>query len=108
MNVEDGLTRGFAVVGHGAVAIGVEMQVAGDLSETNKSHSDRRGVGFGKVVKTGDVFARNDDDVCRRLRIDVVKSDDVGVFVDFLCGNLAIRDAAKKAAIISSHAAIIR
>src|SRR5580704_5825917 len=53
---------------------------------------------FGCMRNRGDVLARNDQHVHRRLRIDVGKSVALIVLVDGLGGNAPVDDPAKEAA----------
>jgi len=108
VDVEDGLAGGFAGVDDHAVAVRREFQVARDLRGAQQHVSDDRVVLIGHLVERRDVFARNDEDVRRRLRVDVVERDDLVVFVHFFCRDLARRDAAEEAAVVTSHARIIR
>ncbi len=108
VNVKHRLPGGFAVIHDRSIAIGGQVQIASDLREAEQRRADRRHIRLGHVIEAGDVFARNDNDVRRCLRIDVVKGDDVGIFVDFFRRDLAECDAAEEAAFISSHGGIIR
>ncbi len=50
-----------------------------------------------RLLQSGKVLARHDQHVHRRLRLDVLESEDVVVFVDFLGGDFSAQDAAEQA-----------
>ncbi len=108
VDVKHRLPRAFAVVDDEAVAVGVEAEVVGEGGGADEGFAHRHCVGFGEVVERGDVASRDDEDVRRRLRVDVVEGDRVGVFEDFLRGDLAVGDAAEQAVSVAGHAGIIR
>src|SRR6266511_943447 len=51
----------------------------------------------GEVVERRDVLARDDEQVHRRLRVDVLESHDVRVLMDELRGDLPLDDLAEQA-----------
>jgi len=106
VDVEDGLAGGFATVADDAIAVGIEMQTAGDLRRANHQSADESGLAVIEIVKRGDVAPGNDEDVRRRLRIDVVKGEDLIVFEDLPRRDLAVRDAAEETFVVC-HSEII-
>ena len=107
MDVEDGLTGGFAGIDHHAVALVCQLQLARELRRAQQHGADDRGFRVIHRIERSDMFSRNDQDMRRRLRVDVVEGDDFVVFIDFLRGDFARRDPAEKTAIVT-HARIIR
>ena len=60
--------------------------------------SNRPGVVAGRqIVQRGDVPARDDQDMQRRLRVDVLERHQLIVLMDELAGNLAADDLAEEA-----------
>ena len=88
MDVEHGLTGGGVTVEHRAVSAFGESALGGDCSRTADHRTHEGIVAALDVVHRRDVFARNDEDVHRRLRIDVVEGDKAVVFIDFRRWNL--------------------
>ena len=107
MNVEDRLPGRLAVVGHDSISVRAQMQIVRDLSDAHQRRSDGGGVGLAQIIEAGNVLARNDQDVRGCLRVDVMKCDDVAVFVDFLRGDLAVRNAAEETTVSAGHPRII-
>ena len=107
MNVENSLSGRVAVVDHGAVSVGVQMQIARDLSDAHQRRSDGGGVGLAQIIEAGNVLARNDQHMRGCLRVDVMERDDIAVFIDFLRGDLAVRNAAEETTVSGGHARII-
>src|ERR1051325_4263160 len=105
VDVEHRLPGGLAVVGDDAVAIRLEVEVAGDLGDAVKGHADDRSLALVERVERGDVPARDDQAVRRRLRVDVVESDGDVVLELLLRRDLAGDDAAEEATVISGHGA---
>src|SRR4051794_25956046 len=104
MDVEDRLAGGLAVVDDDAVAVVFEVQVAGDLRDAVEGQADYARLALIERVERGDVAARDDEDVRRRLRVDVVEGDGDVVLEHLLRGDLAGHDAAEEATVISGHA----
>src|SRR5437016_12608453 len=99
MDVEDRLPGGLAVVGDDAVAVALEVEVAGDLGDAMQGHADDGRLALVERVERGDVPPRDDEDVRRRLWVDVVEGDGDVVLEDFRRGDLAGGDAGEEAAV---------
>ena len=96
VQVEDGLACARADVEHGAVPV-FDVALASDVSGGQMAASDQFSVLFLCFLQSGKMFFGNDKHVSRGLRLDVLKSEDVIVFIHFLRGNVTLNDAAKKA-----------
>src|ERR1700691_923656 len=59
--------------------------------------ADQFGIAGSSFLQSSKMFLRDDEHMGRRLRVDVLKGEDILVFVNFLRGNLAAQDAAEKA-----------
>jgi hypothetical protein len=96
MQMEDGLSGAKADVKYGAVSL-LDIALAGDLGGGQVAAADEfgiRGLGF---IQSREMFFRNNQHMCGSLRVDVLEGEDVGIFIDFLGGNLAPEEAAEKA-----------
>jgi hypothetical protein len=58
---------------------------------------DERFIGIADVSEAGDVLTGDHQDMHRRLRIDISKSQDVTILINDVGGNFSLRDAAKQA-----------
>lgn len=85
-----------ADVEHGAVSV-FNIALAGDLSGGQVTASDQFSVFFLCLFQSGKVLLGNDEHMRRSLRLDVVKGEDVVVFIHFLRGNVTVDDAAEEA-----------
>ena len=94
--MENGLSGTGADVKDSAVSL-LDVALAGDLGGGQVAASNDFGVRGLGLLQSCKVFFGNDQDVCGGLRIDVFKGEDMVVFVNFFCGNLATDDAAEKA-----------
>ena len=96
MKVEYGLASAGPNVEDSAVSL-LDVALAGDVRGGEVATADEfrvRGFGFLQAVE---MPFRDDEDVSRRLRADVFEGEDVIVFVNLLCGDLASDDAAEEA-----------
>jgi hypothetical protein len=96
VEVEDRLSRSRADVENGAVSL-LDVALACNLCGGEVAAADDCGISGVRFLQSGKMFLRNNEDVRGRLRIDVFEGEDVGVFVNFLGGNLAAKNAAKEA-----------
>lgn len=102
MQMRDRLPTMTATVENRAIAALRDAGRARDLARCDDEMAEQDFVGGGHRVERGDVFFGHDQEVCRRLRRDVVKRDAVGVVVCELGGNFPRRDFTKEAV---AHAA---
>lgn len=102
MEVVDGLPGVAALVRHDPIARGPERQadLAADLQEPLCRVRARRA---GERAEVGRVLGGDDEHVLRRLRIEVVKRDDVRVAEDFAGRDLTADDLTKEAGWIRAH-----
>jgi len=96
VEVEYGLASAGSNVEDGAVSL-LDVALAGDVRGGEVATADEFGVGGCGFLQSVEMLFRDDEDVSRRLRADVFEGEDVVVFVDLLCGDLAADDAAEKA-----------
>ena len=96
VEVEDRLSRARADVENGAVSL-LDVALACNLGGGEVAAADDCGISGVSFLQSGKMLFRNNEDVRGRLRIDVFEGEDVGVFVNFLGGNLAAENAAKEA-----------
>src|SRR5204862_275595 len=80
----------------GAVAL-LDIAFAGDLGSREVAAADNFGVRDFCFFQSRKVFFGDDEDVSRRLRGYVFESEDMVVFVDLCCRDLAANDTAEKA-----------
>jgi len=94
--MEYGLPGAGSDVEDGAVAL-LDVASTGDFGGGEMAAADEFGVrGFG-FLQSGEMFFGDDEDVSRGLRADVFEGEDMLVFVDLLCWDLAADDAAEEA-----------
>ena len=60
-----------------------------DLGGVKNHLTEHRHVFRGQIVHRGDVLLGNNQEVDRRLRMDIVKNDNIVIFEDFGGGNFA-------------------
>lgn len=82
-------------VDHDAIAGIGKPLFTRDLSRRIKEMPERTFMFAGSFIQRRNVLARDDENVRRRLRAEVVKGDTNIVLVDLLRGNLARRDLTK-------------
>ena len=95
MKVVDGLAAVAPGVDYDSVAGGFQALVAGDLSDG--LHEPLHVVGFVDFVNSGDVFSWNDQNVRRRLRVDIAKREKRLAIENDLGGDFATDYFAEKA-----------
>jgi hypothetical protein len=96
VQVKDGLSSAGANVEDGAVAL-LDLALAGDRGSGQMAAADDFGVAAFRFFQSCKMPFGNNQDVCRRLRINVFKREDVFIFVNFFRRNLAANDAAEEA-----------
>jgi hypothetical protein len=96
MEVEYGLTRPRADVQDCTVAL-LDIAPTGDLSSREVATANNFGVRGFRFFQSCKMFLGDDKDVSWRLRANVFEGEDVIVFVDLGCRDLAANDAAEKA-----------
>src|SRR3990170_3738371 len=96
MEVEDALARLGSDVRHHPVAA-AETGLVRDALDDAEEPDQQAGVGIGQGMGIGDVAARDDEHVRRRLRVDVAEGDDLVILVDPVGRDLARHDAAEEA-----------
>lgn len=105
VEVEDGLAAARPDIVNRTIAIfdaaftaelgGYELRVADDFYVLGARRID-----------AGDVLLRNNQDMRRRLRIDVLEGEDDLIFVDLLGGNLSGDDSAEEAIFVHGESVI--
>src|ERR1700727_4096061 len=90
------LSRAGSHVEDGAVSL-FDVALAGNLGGREMAAADDLRISRLGFFQSRKVFFRNDQNMCRSLRIDVFEGEDVIVFVNFLGGNFAADDTAEKA-----------
>jgi hypothetical protein len=96
MEMVDGLTAFHAGVRHDAVTLG-EAFFAGDLRCDPEQMAEQVALAFAGLMDRANVFAGDDEDVDRRLRIDVGKGVDAIVLKDSGRRDFAPSDLAEDA-----------
>ena len=100
MKVEDGLSRAGTDVQDSPISL-LNLALSGDLSCRQMTPANNLGIGAFRFLQTGKMPFRDDENVRRRLRIDVFEREYVFVFKNFLRRNLSADDAAKEAILIA-------
>ena len=95
MDVENSLTRLFFGIEDDPVAAVFYSGFVGYGSGFVKDMAEKILPFLGKVVECSDVVFGNDKDVDRRLGIDILKREDLPVFVDHIGRDLFLYDTAK-------------
>jgi hypothetical protein len=85
------------LVHHHAIATFFEIEVTGNLGRHHEQVSGQRRVHFINLGDTTDVAHRNDKDVRRCLRGEVVECNGVVITMDDPCRDVAGRDSAENA-----------
>lgn len=96
MEVEDGLSGTGADVEDGAVAL-LDVALAGDVGGSQMAAADEFGVGGLSFLQSRKMFLGNDENVCRRMGMNVFESEHMIVFINFLGWNLTADDTAEEA-----------
>jgi hypothetical protein len=87
MDMEDDLTRLFFCVEDDPVAALFYPHICGDGSGFGKDMTDDFLFIPGKVIESGEMVFGDEQDVNRRLGIDILESKDVFVFIDDISRN---------------------
>jgi len=97
MDMEHRLTSvAVAVQDRPVPALGVAV-LLGQCGRAADHHADKVVVVRSQIVQRRDVLARNDEDMKRRLGIDVLERDKILVLVDELTGDRASDDLTEQA-----------
>jgi hypothetical protein len=96
MKVEYGLTRPRADVQDRAIAL-LDIAPTGDLGSREVAATNNFGVTGFRFFQSCKMFLGDDEDMSWRLRANVFEGEDVVVFVDLGCRDLAANNAAEKA-----------
>ncbi len=94
--MKDRLSSARSDVEDGAVPV-FDVTLARDLRSRKMASADDLRVDRFGLLQSREMFLWDDEHVCGRLRADVFESENMFVFVNFLRGNLAPDDSAKKA-----------
>jgi hypothetical protein len=97
MQVEHRLSRLAIAIEHRAISALAESLAGRQLSGSSQHPADQRVIVRTEIVGGRDVLPRDDEQVHRRLWIDVAERDEIVVFVNNRCRNLAGDDAAEQA-----------
>src|ERR1700682_1304002 len=107
--MKDALPRSVTVVKYGAVTSS-DISIARQPCRYQLQSTQQRPVRRSGIIECRKVFSRANEHVRGRLRVDVFKREDVGIFVNDLGGDLLLADFAKQAIIahraspqLSSH-----
>jgi hypothetical protein len=96
VQVKDRLSGPRANIEHRAVPL-LNVSLSGNVRGRQVAPPDDFGViGLG-LFQSGKMFLRDNQNVRGRLRADVLKSENVFVFINLFRGNLALKNAAKQA-----------
>ena len=79
MQMGHAFTRVRTAVDHDSIAAG-ELQLLRNVARNQKQFAEQCGVSIGRIRQTGNGFFRHDQDMRRRLGIDIVKCNRVLVF----------------------------
>jgi len=94
--MEHGLSRARSYIEYRPVSM-FDIAITCNLRCRQMTAADQFGMVSLRFLQSGEVLLRDNQNVRRRLRIDVLKSKYVLVLVNFLRWNLAAQDAAEKA-----------
>ena len=95
MNVVNGLAALFVAVEHGTVTCLATQLLCQFLRGVDHMANDGA-ILFGDVVQRGDMLLRDHQKVHWGLRVDIVKGEDLIIFVYLLGRNLAVDDLAEQ------------
>lgn len=95
MDMKHALPRLVVGVHHQPVTMLGEALLCGELFGGEKQLADQHGIIALQIIDRGDMFARNDQDVGRRLGVEITKGDDIPIFIDLGGWDLAINNLAK-------------
>jgi hypothetical protein len=94
--MEHRLSRVWAYIHDGPVSL-LDIASAGDLSGREVTAADHFGILRLRFFQSSKMLSGDDQHMRRRLRIDVLKSKDMLILVNFLGRNLATENAAEEA-----------
>jgi hypothetical protein len=95
VQMKNGLAAVIVRIDHDAVSFFGKTLTASDLGGGQKQLAERFPVALSRLVERGNVLARDQQNMRRSLRVDVVKSHAKIVFVNFFRRNIARNDFAK-------------
>lgn len=92
MQVRNAFTRIRAAVDHDAITRRKQIQLFRHRARSEKQFSEQRSIRWRRFSQSRNHTLGNDQDVHRRLRIDIVESKHVVIFPDDVRGNFAPDD----------------
>jgi len=95
MQVKDRLACAWTYIQDSSISV-LDFALTRDLRGGDMTAPYDFGIVSLGFLQSSEMTLWNDEDVRRRLRVDVVKREDMVIFVDFLGRNLAANDAAEK------------
>ena len=98
MQVLHGLTGVLAAVRHDTEAVG-EAELLRELRNDGEDVTDERGLLLAQLCGRGDVGLRNNKEMLRCQRLDVIKRQALLVLIQLLRGDLACQNAAENAVV---------
>jgi hypothetical protein len=101
--MENGLARPGSTVNDYPESILRNTLIPGQMIGRSKNITDKSFVFLLQVKERRYVFARHDQEMNRRLRIDVLKSHNGVILIDNVSFDLAFNDAAKKTVAHRTH-----
>lgn len=96
VQMENGLARVRAHVVHRAKSV-LQLALAGDLCRHKLAIAHQFGIGLGRLINSDNMFLGDDQDVRRRLRLDVFKRKSLFVLINFFGRNFPGDDLAEEA-----------
>jgi len=105
MDMKNRLTSVTAVVDHQPIATALEASFLCDTLRDKEQMTDPFAVFLPHAVNIRDMVFRNDKDMCRRLRIDVLKGDGKIILMYKPCRDRFLDDLAEDAILFPGHAA---
>jgi hypothetical protein len=104
MDMKNGLTGVPAIVDDHAIAGLIKAFLLRKCLRHKEQVSNQLPVILPDAVNIGEVFFRHDEDMDRRLRIEVLEGNSKLILVDHFRGDLLFDDPAEDAVLIKSHA----
>src|ERR1044071_4528220 len=96
VQVEGWLARVWTHVVHGAKAV-LQLALARYLGRNQLAIANQFGIGLRRLINPDNMLLGDDQNVRRRLRLDVFKDESLLVFINFLGRNFAGDDLAEEA-----------
>lgn len=96
MQVKDGLSSAGANVEDSAVSL-LDLALSGDHGSGQMAAADDFGVTAFRFFQSCKMPFGDNQDVCRRLRVNILKRKNVFIFENFFRWNLAANDATEEA-----------